>query len=130
MVAENGKIYVTLTSGNVARLDANTLAFEKMVAVGKNPEGIIEEDGKLYLVNSGFGYDNRLSIIDINTFDKAENIEIFQIRKDSGSRRQTVIQGYGSNDYNNYPYPVVLFDPTTKTYKEIGKGVYMAEHEI
>lgn len=43
-----------------------------MVAVGKNPEGIIEEDGKLYLVNSGFGYDNRLSIIDINTFDKAE----------------------------------------------------------
>ena len=30
MVAENGKIYVTLTSGNVARLDANTLAFEKM----------------------------------------------------------------------------------------------------
>ena len=49
-----------------------------MVAVGKNPEGIIEEDGKLYLVNSGFGYDNRLSIIDINTFDKAENIEIFQ----------------------------------------------------
>ena len=29
MVAENGKIYVTLTSGNVARLDANTLAFEK-----------------------------------------------------------------------------------------------------
>lgn len=26
-------------------------------------------------------------------------------------------------------HPVVLFDPTTKTYKEIGKGVYMAEHD-
>ena len=45
------------------------LTFEKMVAVGQNPEHIIEEDGKLYLVNSGFGYDNRLSIIDIKTFD-------------------------------------------------------------
>lgn len=130
MVAENGKIYVTLTSGNVARLDANTLAFEKMVAVGKNPEGIIEEDGKLYLVNSGFGYDNRLSIIDINTFDKAENIEIFQNpEKILEAGDKLFIQGYGSNDYNNYPYPVVLFDPTTKTYKEIGKGVYMAEHD-
>ena len=130
MVAENGKIYVTLTSGNVARLDANTLAFEKMVAVGKNPEGIIEEDGKLYLVNSGFGYDNRLSIIDINTFDKAENIEIFQNpEKILEAGDKLFIQGYGSNDYNNYSYPVVLFDPTTKTYKEIGKGVYMAEHD-
>ena len=54
MAAEDGKLYVTLSSGNVARLDANTLTFEKMVAVGQNPEHIIEEDGKLYLVNSGF----------------------------------------------------------------------------
>ena len=51
MAAEDGKLYVTLSSGNVARLDANTLTFEKMVAVGQKPEHIIEEDGKLYLVN-------------------------------------------------------------------------------
>ena len=78
LTAEDGKLYVTLSSGHVARLDANTLTFEKMVAVGKNPEQLIEEDGKLYVVNSGFGQDNRLSIIDLKTFDQAEQVEIFQ----------------------------------------------------
>lgn len=41
LAAEDGKLYVTLSSGHVARLDANTLTFEKMVAVGKNPEQLI-----------------------------------------------------------------------------------------
>lgn len=128
MVAENGKVYVTLSSGNVARLDAKTLAFEKMVAVGKNPEHIIEEDGKLYLVNSGFGKDNRLSIIDIKTFDKAENVEIFQNPEqilEAGDK--IIIQGYGG-DYPDYTYPVAVYDKANKTYKTIGKGTMMAEY--
>ena len=78
MAAEDGKLYVTLSSGNVAHLDAITLTSEKMVAVGQNPEHIIEEDGNYILVNSGFGYDNRCLLIDIKTFDTAEHVEIFQ----------------------------------------------------
>lgn len=127
MAAEDGKIYVTLYSGNVARLDAATLQFEKMVKVGNNPEYIIEEDGKLYCTNSGWGSDNRLSIIDLASFETAENVEIFQnpdrIIESNG---HIFIQGYGSNDYLNYPYPVVEFDPVSKTYREIGRGTHIA----
>lgn len=127
MVAEEGKIYVTLYSGNVARLDAATLKFEKMVKVGKNPECIIEENGKLYCVNSGWGTDNRLSIIDLHSFNQAEQVEIFQNpEKIIECNDRIFIQGYGGNDYLNYPYPVVEFNPVTKQYKEIGKGTHIA----
>lgn len=127
MAAEDGKVYVTLYSGNVARLDAGTLNFEKMVKVGNNPEYIIEEDGKLYCTNSGWGSDNRLSIIDLRTFDQAEQVEIFQNPdRIIECNDRIFIQGYGSNDYLNYPYPVVEFNPATKTYKEIGRGTNIA----
>ncbi len=126
MVADNGKIYVTLYSGNVARLDATTLAFEGMVKVGNNPEQIIEEDDILYCLNSGWGKDNRLSIIDTRTFASAENVEVFgnpdQIIEVGD---KIIIQGYGG-DYPNYTYPVAVFDPVNKTYQEIGKGTRIA----
>lgn len=128
MAADDGKLYVTLSSGNVARLDATTLNFEKMVAVGNNPEYIIEEDGKLYLLNSGYGYDNRLSIIDTKTFDEAENVEVFpnpQQILEAGDK--IFIQGYGA-PYPDYTYPVAIYDKTNKTYKEIGKGTLMAAY--
>ena len=128
MAAEDGKLYVTLSSGNVARLDANTLTFEKMVAVGQNPEHIIEEDGKLYLVNSGFGYDNRLSIIDIKTFDTAEHVEIFQNPdRILEANDKIFIQGYGG-PYPDYDYTVAIYDKENKTYKKIGPGTLMAEY--
>lgn len=128
-VAEDGKVYVTLYSGNVARLDAKTLAFEKMVAVGNNPEQIVEEDGKLYCVNSGWGYDNRLSIIDLKRFETAEHMEVF-----SNPQRiiecddQLFIQGYGAAYPDPYTYPVVKFDPATKSLTEIGQGTHMAAY--
>jgi hypothetical protein len=121
MAAKDGKIYVTLYSGNVARLDATTLQFEAMTAVGNNPEHIAELDGKLYCANSGWGADNRLSIIDPSTF-KAENVTIFtnpdQVLNVGG---QLIIQGYG--EY--YDYPVAVYNPTAKTYTQIGQATKM-----
>lgn len=128
-VAEDGKVYVTLYSGNVARLDAKTLAFEKMVPVGNNPEQIVEEDGKLYCVNSGWGYDNRLSIIDVNRFDVAEHVEVFtNPQRIIECDDQLFIQGYGAAYPDPYTYPVVQFDPVTKSITEIGQGTHMAAY--
>lgn len=76
MEAENGKIYVTLYSGRVARIDANTLKIEAYVAVGGNPEQIVEENGKLYVANSGWGTGTTVSVIDIATFTKDKDIEV------------------------------------------------------
>lgn len=128
-VAEDGKVYVTLYSGNVARLDAKTLAFEKMVAVGNNPEQLVEEDGKLYVVNSGWGYDNRLSIIDLRTFESAEHVEIMTNPQRIIEVNDCIfIQGYGAAYPDPYTYPVQLYDRQTKTVSTIGQGTHMAEY--
>lgn len=125
MTAKDGKIYVTLYSGQVARLDATTLQLEAMVAVGNNPEYIAEVDGKLYCTNSGWGYDNRLSIIDPSTFT-AENVTIFgnpdQVLNVGG---KLIIQGYGGA-YPDYTYPVAVFNTTSKTYTQIGTATKVA----
>ncbi len=129
MVAEDGKIYVTLYSGNVARLNAVDLKFEGMVKVGNNPEQIIELDDKLYCVNSGWGTDNRLSIIDTRNFTEVQHVDIFtnpeQIIEVDGT---IIIQGFGGA-YPNYTYPVAVYDKTSKTYREIGKGSRIAGYD-
>ena len=127
ITAKDGKIYVTLYSGNVARLDAETLDFEKMVSVGYNPEQLVEKDGKLYVVNSGWGYDNRLSIIDLNAFDTAEHVKIMTnpqriIEVDD----HIFIQGYGAAYPDPYSYPVQMYDPQTKIATNIGQGTHFA----
>ena len=130
ITAKDGKIYVTLYSGNVARLDAETLAFEKMVSVGYNPEQIVEVDGFLYVVNSGWGYDNRLSIIDLNTFETAEHVEIMTNPQRIIEVNDCLfIQGYGAAYPDPYTYPVQLYNRQTKTTNTIGQGTHMAGHE-
>ncbi len=57
IAADGGKIYVTLYSGNVARLDAQTLAFEGMVKVGNNPDRII-------IQGYGAAYDYPVAVFD------------------------------------------------------------------
>lgn len=76
MAAEDGKIYVTLYSGKVARVNANTLQIEGYVATGGNPEQIVEENGKLYVANSLFGDGTTVSVIDIATFTKDKDIDV------------------------------------------------------
>lgn len=74
--AEDGKVYVSLSSGKVARVDAKTLTVEAYVEAGKNPEQMVIEGGKLYVANSGFGYDDRVSVIDLKTFKKDKDLTV------------------------------------------------------
>lgn len=130
-VAEDGKIYVTLYSGNVARLDAKTLErVEAMVEVGSNPEQIVEEDGKLYCVNSGWGYDNRLSIIDQRTFTSAEHVEVMtNPQRIVECDDLLYIQGYGAAYPDPYTYPVVQYNPQTGDTLTIGQGTHLAVYD-
>ena len=130
MAAKDGKIYVTLYSGNVARLDAETLALEKMVAVGYNPEQLVEKNGFLYVVNSGWGRDNRLSIIDLSTFETVEHVEIMtNPQRIIGVNDYLFIQGYGAAYPDPYSYPVQLYNPQTKITTTIGQGTHIAGYE-
>jgi len=74
LVADNGKIYVTLYSGKVAKIDATTLDIEGYVEVGKNPEGIAEDNDWIYAVNSGHGKDSTMTVIDKKAFAVSKTI--------------------------------------------------------
>jgi DNA-binding beta-propeller fold protein YncE len=64
--------------GKVYRINLSTYASEELT-VGYQPEGLAVSGGKLYVANSG-GYnwvhDNRVSVIDINTFKLEKQIEL------------------------------------------------------
>lgn len=128
-VGEDGYIYVTTYGGYVVKLNASDLSYVGKVQVGKNPEHIAESDGYIYCTNSGWGYDNRLSIINEKTFT-CENVEIMTnpdgiAITDNGT---IFIQGYGGT-YPDYTYPVQIYNKSTKTVKQIGHGSSIATYK-
>lgn len=122
IVEEDGKVYVTCWGGYVARFDAKTLKLEKSVKVDANPEQIIEHNGKLYCVNSGYGVGNTMSVIDIRSFDKAESIEIMsnpqEIQEANG---HIYIMAYDAN-YNKY---ISIYDEKTRKCRKIADASSM-----
>jgi len=73
------KAYITGYSGMVARLDTTSLEIDGKVALsGTYPEGITQYGGKLYVCNSGQGYDNKISVIDIASLKESKVITVAQ----------------------------------------------------
>lgn len=126
MAADNGFLYVTTYGGYVVKVNTMDMSIVGQVKVGDNPEQIVEENGYIYCVNSGWGKDNRLSVIRERDFQLDRHVTIFDnpqaIVETDG---YLAIQGYGG-EYPDYTYPVAVFNPATDTYKEIGKGTNIA----
>jgi len=75
----NGKVYITLYDGHVARLDTITLIIDKTIAVGSNPEGSVIANNNLYVANSGgmnIQKDSTISVINLNTFTQERKINV------------------------------------------------------
>lgn len=129
-IAENkGKLYVSCYGGYVARFDAKTLQIEDSVKVDANPEELIVYNDKVYCVNSGWGYGNTISVIDVQKFDKAESIVTLQnptgIQEANGH-----IYVFSSGTYDEYWNYVdkpccAVFDPSTKKTTKIGDATRM-----
>jgi Uncharacterized conserved protein len=78
IVSHDGKIYVCYFDGNVAKIDTSSFQVERLVKVGRNPDGICVANNKLYVSNSGGmdypNYDNTVSVIDLNSFSEIKKI--------------------------------------------------------
>jgi len=105
---DKGKAYVSSFDGTVARIDTITLTIDKIIRVGRNPEGICVANRKLYVSNSGGldypDYDNTVSVIDIETFTEIKKIEVgtnpFKIQADSEGDVYLTSRGdYAENGY-------------------------------
>ena len=121
VAASHGKLYVTSYGGYVNKIDALTLRLEGSVKVGRNPEQIVASGGKIYCVNSGWGFDNTLSVIDEKTFGPAETVTIMDNpqRLVATASGKLVIQGTGADFYSPR---VDVYDTQTGTSVTIGEG--------
>ncbi|MCW1734096.1 YncE family protein [Anaerorudis cellulosivorans] len=91
--AYGGKVYVTSYDDTVTRIDTVSLTIDGSVAVGRDPEGICisTKNRKIYVANSGGldfpDYDKTVSVIDLNSFEEIEQIEVglnpYQVFADS-----------------------------------------------
>lgn len=83
LASHNGKVYVTLYTGHVARLDTISLEIDNTIQVGRNPEQLVVANNKLYVANSGgldyntqVGYDKTVSVVNLTSFMETKKIEV------------------------------------------------------
>jgi hypothetical protein len=79
LTSANGKVYIVLYDGHVAQLDTVSLAVEKTIAVGANPDASVISNNKLYVANTGgmsAVMDSTISVINLSTFVETRKIKV------------------------------------------------------
>lgn len=83
--AKDGKLYVSMYTGYVCRIDPTTMKIDATVKTGPNPEQMGIGGNKLYVANSdGFNYasnysESSISIIDLSTLNESKIKDIGKI---------------------------------------------------
>ena len=120
MVAHGGKVYVTLYDGYLARLDTTSLVIEDKVKVGRNPEQVVVANNKLYVANSGgldyntpIGYDNTVSVVDINSFEEIKKIEVVLNPCNMVTDNQGDVYVVSMGNYGDIPNTLQKIDSNT-----------------
>lgn len=80
IVFNKNKAFVSSYDGTVAVIDTTSLAIEKYIKVGRNPEEMAIANNKIYVANSGGldfpNYDETVSVIDLNTLVEVTKIKV------------------------------------------------------
>jgi YVTN family beta-propeller protein len=80
VVFDKNKAFISSYDGTVAVLDTATLAIEKYIKVGRNPEQMVISNGKLYVANSGGldidNPDKTVSVINLTSLAEIKKIDI------------------------------------------------------
>lgn len=124
LTAKGDYLYVTLYSGRVAKMKISDLSVVDYAPVGKNPEDIVVYKDMLLVANSGWGYDNTVTMIDVATFDSIGSITV------EWNPQQLVVAGdsvyllaNGQYDENwNCDYPLQSIRVEERTARTIGNA--------
>jgi len=96
VIAYKNKVLVSAYDGTVAVIDTTSLAIEKNITVGPNPEQMAIFGDKLYVTNSG-AYntvpDSTVSVINLNTFTELQKIVV------GGLNPSTIVADDAGNIY-------------------------------
>lgn len=128
----DGKVYVSLFDGYVAKINTSDFKVEAQVKVGRNPEGVAISGGKLFVANSGgmdhntpVGYDKTVSVVNLKTFEVDTTIDV--------ALNPTVLTTVDNGDiycismgnYGDVPNTLQKIDPETYGVTFIGNATEM-----
>lgn len=122
----NGKVYVTLYDGNIARIDTASLTIDKKVAVGANPEFVKVVNNKVYVANSGGlnwanGYNNTVSILDLDLSNKKDiTVAVNPVELDVDIYNNLYLISRGN--YGDVPNTLQSINTTTDEVKVLDSG--------
>ncbi|SEW40405.1 hypothetical protein SAMN05421841_2704 [Chryseobacterium wanjuense] len=130
---KNGKAYATSYAGpvvldpnaplgKVVEIDTASLAIQRQVTVGYQPEEIEVVGNQLFVANSGGykfpNYDRTVSVVDLNSFTETKKIDVainlHRIKKDNYGDLYVTSRG----DYYGIPSSLFLLDAATGTVKK------------
>ena len=122
LAAKGDYIYVTLYSGQVAKMKTSDLQVVDYAPVGQNPEDIVVYKNQLRVANSGWGYDNTVTVLDGGTFKTVATITV------EWNPQQFVVSGDSVyllangqyDEYWNCDYPVQHVDVGSGEVRTIG----------
>ena len=122
LAAEGDYLYVTLYSGQVVKMLAADLSVVGYASVGMNPEGVVAHQGQLLVANSGWGYDNTVTVIDVATFQPVKTITVeYNPQQFVVSGDSVYLLANGQYDeYWNCDYPVQHVDVKSGEVRTIG----------
>jgi YVTN family beta-propeller protein len=117
-VGYKNKVLVSSYDGTVAVIDTTSLAIEKFITVGSNPEQVAVYGTNLYVANSGGlspVYDSTVSVVDLGSFTETKKITV-------GLNPSSVVADDAGNiyvgctgDYNAVGPKLVKVNTTTGT---------------
>ena len=76
LAASNGKVYVTLYSGAIAKIDTTSFTAQVAELSGTFSDGLCVYGQNLYVCNSGQGEGNTISVVNIAQFVETETITV------------------------------------------------------
>ena len=105
VILNDAKAYVTnLMDSSITGFNPSTLqvVFDR-IKVGANPQGIASANGKLYVCNSGFGYDNTVTVLNAGTGALIKTIVVGDSPSQVGvgPNNVVIVKCDGKSDYGN-----------------------------
>ena len=102
--------------GAIYKVDTATMQVVNRINVGYQPEEMAISNGKIYVANSGGyrapDYDNKVSVIDLQTFELVNEIEVainlHRVKRDKNGMIYVSSRG----DYATIPSSLYVIDPT------------------
>lgn len=130
---QDGKAYVsayfgkindlTAATGIVAKIDTASLAVDKTVEVGRQPEQMAVVGNKLYVANSGGysppNYESTISVLDLNNFVEVKRINVAINLHRLKADRYGDLYVTSRGDYYDIPSKLIVVDTQTDKVKKV-----------